>query len=208
MARLVTLDGDLRFDQVAAVAVLAGNWDLAQLYESRAESTVDPSWAPYRLLQARRLTDAGDLNGARVALDAVHLDWRETPFYALARLSLASAARDMQRQAEWQRRVERLQQPIRPGSEWTRSDDTWRLVFLSRLDSSGLEIAIDGTRPAGSPVAVTLDGEVVGWFSVIKSDILDLDIEITEGVHRLELSPLLDHSLVPGPIRLGEASPT
>jgi hypothetical protein len=208
MARLVTLGGDLRFDQVAAVALLAEDWDLARLYESRAESTADSSWAPYKLLQARRLTDAGDLNGARVALDAVHLDWRETPLYALARLSLASAARDEQRQAEWQRRVARLQQPLRPGSEWTRSDDTWRLVFLSRLDSSGLEIAIDGARPAGSPVAVTLDGEVIGWFPVFKSDILDLDIEITEGVHRLELSPLLDHSLVPGPIRLGEANPT
>ena len=84
---------------------------------------------------------------------------------------------------------------------------SWRLVFLSGAASGGIEIAIDDAKPAGAPVTVLLDGELVGSFSVGRNDIITLDTDVATGVHRLELRPLLRHSLTPGPVRLGGANP-
>jgi len=207
VSRLASASDGLQFHQTAVAALLIGDRDVAALYESRFEETTGAAWAPYQLLSARRLTDSGDLVAAGARLEAVHSSWRDSPFYVLARLSLASASRDTEAQAAWQDEMAHLEQPIRPGSDWSRLGTSWQLVFLSGANNSGLEIAIDAATPAGTPIAVLLDGEVIGWHSVARNDIIALDSEVTVGVHRLELLPLLSHSLTPGPVRLGGASP-
>lgn len=207
LPRLAALSDDLRFHQTASAALLSGDWATAKLYESRAADPLAPEWTPFHLLKARRLIAAGDLGGARHSLNRVHADRRDSPHYATGQLALARASRDLAAETLWSSRVRDLQQPIRPAREWRPSGRAWHLDVLVGRDADRIEIAIDKASPSGAPIAILVDGVVVGRESATANDLIRLRRQLPAGIHRLEVAPLLNHSVTPGPIRIGAGRP-
>jgi hypothetical protein len=165
-----------------------------------------PEWVPFHLLKARLLIASEDLRGARSSLNRVHVDRRDSPHFATGQLALARASRDIAGETLWSSRVRDLQKPIRPAREWRSAGRAWHLDVLVGDDANRIEIAIDKASPSGAPIAILVDGVVVGRESASANDLVRLERELPAGIHRLEVVPLLNHSVTPGPIRIGAAS--
>ncbi len=197
--RLAGVSGELRPEQEALVKLATDDFIEAEVHERRSEAYLTEPWAHYFLLKARLLAERGDPEAARTALDQVHRSWRATPV-ALEIRRLAASGPVAEAAAE-----EELRNLSR--SEWTATDWRWqgrtaRLDLVSDRQAQGLSIRFDVVPSGMRPVELRWDQELVESVVAHVGETLIVSLNVTPGLHILELETLSGGPVLPGTVRI------
>ena len=181
--------------ELAAAAEMAGDTAAAERRARSAEAGgLGPGWAPYHLLRARRLIEAGALAEARDSLSGVHRDWRRRAAY----VELAAAVED----------DAGTRTALGPGRlSWPA--DAWiggvrpALEILAGATCERIELELLGVPARGSAVEAYWDGNLVDVLPVSAGRRVHLPVAVRPGLfHRLEIDPFVHPRLRPGRVWL------
>jgi hypothetical protein len=189
----------------AMAALVTGDLPRAEILDHAADRPWSAAWAPYGLLKARVLANAGRTGEAAAALAAVDGDWLAHPAYWRVRADLARAAGEAPAAAAAAQALSRLAARAWPATAWDWRGGVARLELLAAQPAAGLDLRIDVAPAEGAAVEVRLDDATLGTFPAARGATLTLAAPLAVGLHLLEVESVAGGSggaVLPGPVRL------
>lgn len=180
---------ELAPEENAIAALLAGDTARAELVERRADSSWASAWAPYLVLKAERLRAAGDVAGARTALEGVNRDWWERASFRRAWEAVRGPGAAADPVAAG-RTLQPLAREAWEASDWTIERGSARLGLVAARGARGLVLQLEEAA-AGGVFALEWDGEL-GDPQVLPEGAAEATIalEVTPGAHLARLVPI------------------
>lgn len=203
--RLAGLAGNLEPHQEAHAALAANRLDEAERIERRTALAWHEDWVPYLLARSRDLLERGDAAGARTTLAQAHRSARERPAYWQARRRLAEAEADPGERREAEERLRSLAADAWPATAWRFRSGEATLELLIANAAQGLTLSFAETPPDGAVVEVRLDGDPVAMAEALAGGETVLDVNLSAGLHHLEIRPLAGGGVRPGRVTLRRA---
>lgn len=201
--RLVSLVPDLAAADRAAAALAAEDLAGGERIEREVAPTADGSWDTYWLLKAEALAARGRATDAALALG------RLSPGLGASLPVLNTAVAVAAAQGEATRLMEaRAALAGRAASRWTASawDRTeWTLRLALHAERTGRLATSFHTPPEGVVVEALLDGESLGFYSLLPGESWETPDPVPAGSHLMTFRLLTSRSLVAGEVRTRNA---
>ncbi|MEM8962217.1 MAG: hypothetical protein AAGD38_12110 [Acidobacteriota bacterium] len=202
LTRLAGATDELDPHETAYVSLLAGDLTRAERAERLVETLSTAPWAPYLVAKTHYLLDRDAVESATVALDQVGRYVRGSAGYWQARQRLAEATGDLDGVVEADRALDGIRAEAWSSTAWQRLKTKHVLRMLASRRASGVVIELNDVPAEGTVVNVLVDGSSVDLIAVRPGDRLDVDVVLSQGLHQIELRPVVGAMVDPGRVRL------
>ncbi len=201
LGRLTDSIGDLDAPSGALAALIGKDAYRTGRYERLDESKQSKAWGRFLIVKSKWLLERNEVAAADEALDDVHHSLHGSSGYWLARQRVARAAADLQGLAVANERLASLQK-----RRW--EIDEWRELVARKIIEvypeplpqalSTLKIEVEPKPGAGAVIAIVWDGSEIDTQTVMKREVLEVQLKIDPKPHLLELRTLAGSQFNPG----------
>lgn len=209
VSRMAGVTDDLAPEKAALAALIGGEIHQAEQLERLAETFSTDAWAPYLIAKSRWHLERGEAEAAAATLALVGEDSKgRLASYALAEERVAEARGDAARLTRARQQLDELRAQRISAQSWRWRNQRASVLLLPETAASGLTLELIRVPEEGAVVEIRWDGAVVALQPVYPASPspgarLNLPLEITPVLHRLEFQTLAGRTVQPGGVRLG-----
>ncbi len=204
VGRLAGAAGNLAPWEAGRAALVGGELYHAEQLELQVDTLALESWGPYLLAKIRLFLDREKAGEAAEALSLVTGSARRSLAYALLRVEVASARRDLVELAAAEKELDGLRMKQWSAALWQWQGRRAVLRILPATAARGLTIVLARVSSQGAVVEIRWDGGLHALQPVSAEGEIEVTVPVTAEPHFLELRMVAGQQVFPGEVRLIE----